>query len=161
MKYVILVPSVDDALEISSLERSATDETTVDIRLREELRSVRSLARTAIEDSGVISNLFAIYLSNARTDVSMYFLSLLSSSSLTSADSPDWLVSDNDVLPFLSSEIEYRASELSLNYLILLVSLTLFERLTDAEEHLETISESELYLFLENFRSLVIVLTTL
>ena len=91
----------------------------------------------------------------------MYFLSLLSSSSLTSADSPDWLVSDNDVLPFLSSEIEYRASELSLNYLILLVSLTLFERLTDAEEHLETISESELYLFLENFRSLVIVLTTL
>ena len=57
--------------------------------------------------------------------------------------------------------MEYRTSELSLTYSLLLVSLTLSERLTDTEDNLQTVSESEVNLLLENLWSLVIVLTTL
>ena len=46
----LLLPSVDDTLEISSLQRSTTDQTTVDVWLSEELRSVASLAATTVED---------------------------------------------------------------------------------------------------------------
>ena len=78
-----LVPSVDDTLEVSSLQRSATDKATVDVRLSEELRSVRSLARTTIEDSCIVSSLCTVNLSYARTDECVDFLCLLSSSGLT------------------------------------------------------------------------------
>ena len=46
----LLLPSVDDTLEVSSLQRSTTDQTTVDVWLSEELRSVASLAATTVED---------------------------------------------------------------------------------------------------------------
>ena len=46
----LLLPSVDDTLEVSSLQRSTTDQTTVDVWLSEELRSIASLAATTVED---------------------------------------------------------------------------------------------------------------
>ena len=46
----LLLPSVDDTLEVSSLQRSTTDQTTVDVWLSEELRCVASLAATTVED---------------------------------------------------------------------------------------------------------------
>ena len=58
----LLLPSVDDTLEISSLQRSTTDQTTVDVWLSEELRSVASLAATTIEDRCLLSSLVAILL---------------------------------------------------------------------------------------------------
>jgi len=106
---VRLLPSVDDALEVGTLERSASDETSVDVGLSEEFRRVGSLARTAIEDRRVVGNLLTILLLDDRTDVSMDFLSLVACSRLTSSDGPDRLVSDDDFLEVLSREIEYRA----------------------------------------------------
>jgi hypothetical protein len=47
---VELFPGVNDALEVSHFERCATDEATVNVWLCEELRCIRSLARTAVED---------------------------------------------------------------------------------------------------------------
>lgn len=59
---ILLLPSVDDTLEVSSLQRSATNQTTVDVGLCEQLRSVASLARTTIEDSGVVGNSLTVLL---------------------------------------------------------------------------------------------------
>ena len=160
-RYGLLLPSVDDTLEISALQRSATDQATVDVRLREELRSVACLAATTIKDRSLLSSLLAILLSYDRTDVSKHLLSLVRGSSLACTDSPDWLISDDDVLPSLSVEVEYRAYELSLNNLVLLLSLALLESLTAAEENLQAVSKSEVYLLLQDLSCLAVVLTTL
>ena len=104
---VLLLPSVDDALEVSALQRSATDQATVDVRLREEFRSVACLAATAVEDRCLLSSLCALLLSYCRADVSEHLLSLVRCSGLACTDSPDRLVSDDDVLPSLCVEVEY------------------------------------------------------
>ena len=73
-----LVPCVNDALEVSSLQRSTTNQTTVDVGLCKELGSVASLAASAIEDAGVVCHLSAVNLSHTAADVSVDFFSLLS-----------------------------------------------------------------------------------
>ena len=103
----LLLPSVDDTLEVSSLQRSTTDQATVDVWLSEELWSVASLAATTIEDSCVLCSLVAILLCYDRADVCQHLFSLVRSSSLTCTDSPDWLVSKDDVLPSVSAQVEY------------------------------------------------------
>ena len=56
--------SVDDALEVSYAESSATDETTVNVGVSEEFLSVRRLAATTVEDRGVVSNFLTELLSD-------------------------------------------------------------------------------------------------
>ena len=118
--FHLLLPSVDNALEVCALQRSTADETTVDVSLGEQLRSVRGLARATIQDAGVLSNSLTILLSYDRTDVSVDFLSLLSGSGLASTDSPDGLVGDDDLAEVLLREVEDRTLELSLYDLVLL-----------------------------------------
>ena len=68
--FLLLLPSVDDTLEVSSLQGSTADESTVDVGLSEELRSIAGLAAATLEDSSVLSSLFAVLVGNDRTDVS-------------------------------------------------------------------------------------------
>ena len=102
-----LFPSVDDTLEVGCFERSSTDESTVDVWLRKQFRSVACLAAAAIEDRCVVGNLLAILLSHDATDVCVYLLSLFCGSGLACSDSPDGLVSDNDLAEVLLREVEY------------------------------------------------------
>ena len=103
----LLLPSVDDALEVSCLQRSATNQTAVDIWLSKELWSIACLAASAIEDRCFLCSLVAILLCYDRADVSQHFLSLVGCGSLACTDSPDWLVGEDDVLPSLCIEVEY------------------------------------------------------
>ena len=48
---VLLLPSVDDALEVGSLQRGATDESAVDVGLGEELLGIAGLAAATVEKS--------------------------------------------------------------------------------------------------------------
>ena len=157
----ILVPGVYDALEVSSLERCASDESAVDVRLCEELWGVACLARAAIEDRCLSGSLCSVNVSDTLAYEGVYLLSLLCCRCLACSDSPDWLVGDDDVLPLLCCEVEDRALELSLYYLLLLVCLTLVEALAAAEDALEAIGEGEVNLLLQYLRSLVVVLTAL
>ena len=91
----------------------------------------------------------------------MDFLSLLSGSGLAGTDSPDGLVGDDDVLELLNGQVEYATLELSLANLVLLVGLTLFEALSDAEDHLQSVLECKKHLLLQDFGSLTIVAATL
>ena len=56
--------SVDDTLEVSYAESSATDETTVYVGVGEEFLSVRGLAATTVEDRGVVSHFLTELLSD-------------------------------------------------------------------------------------------------
>ena len=57
--------------------------------------------------------------------------------------------------------MEYRASELGLNNLVLLLSLALLECLAAAEDYLQAVCKSEVYLLLQDFGCLAVVLATL
>ena len=102
-----LVPCVNDALEISSLQRSATNQTTVDVGLCKKFGSVAGLAASAIEDAGVVCHLSAVNLSHTAADVSVDFLCLFRSCSKTCTDSPNWFVSDNEFAEVFSRKVEY------------------------------------------------------
>ena len=93
--------------------------------------------------------------------MSVDLLSLLSGSSLTRADSPYRLVSQDDLTEILSGKVEQRTSDLSVYYLEVLTGFSLFQNLTDAEDRSQTVSQSQLNLRLQDFRSLMIISTSL
>ena len=91
----------------------------------------------------------------------MDFLSLLSGSGLASTDGPNGLVGDNNLAEILLSEVEDAAFQLSLHHLVLLVGLALSERLTDAEDYLQTVLQGQQHLLLQNLWSLLVVFAAL
>jgi len=136
---IVLFPSINDTLEISSLQRSTTNQATINIRFCEQLRSIACLATTTIKDRCIVGYLLTIFFSNDGTDISMDFLSLVRSSSFTCTNCPDWLVSNDDLTKILSAQVKYAALQFSLYNLILLVCFALFQTFTDTEDHLQII----------------------
>ena len=90
--------------EVSSLQGSTTNQSTVNVWLSHEILNSSRLYRTAILDADSISSALAKYLSYSLTDSLAYFLSLLEGSSLAGTDSPDWLISDNQLSNPVSGE---------------------------------------------------------
>ena len=95
------------------------------------------------------------------TDEGVDFLCLFGSGSLASTDSPYRLVSQDDLTEILSGKVEQRTSDLSVYYLEVLTGFSLFQNLTDAEDRSQTVSQSQLNLRLQDFRSLMIISTSL
>ena len=91
----------------------------------------------------------------------MDFFSLVRSSGLACTDGPDGFVGNDDVLELLGSEVEHAALKFGLDHLVLLVGLTLFKALADAEDDLQAVFQSEQHLFLQDFGCLAIIATTL
>ena len=88
----------------------------------------------------------------------MDFLCLLGSGRLARADGPNGFVGDDDVAPLFGSEMEHAAFEFGLANGFLFVGFTLGEALTDTEDDLQAVSQSKVYLFLQDFGSFVVVL---
>src|SRR5699024_7625765 len=100
-----------------------------------------------------------ILFSNQGTDESVDFLCLFCSSSLTGTDSPNRLVSQNNLREIFGRQREYR-SQLSGYHFILLVCFTFFQYLTDTENRSQTVSQSQFYFFFQNSNCFTIVSTT-
>ena len=65
---ISLFPSVNDALEVSSLQGSATDQATVNFRLCKQFLGIARLAATAVQDAYVLSCFVAELFSNDVAD---------------------------------------------------------------------------------------------
>ena len=91
----------------------------------------------------------------------MNLLSLLCSCGLACSDSPYRLVSDNDILHVLSSEVLEDIDSLSLANSEMLVCLSLLEVLTHAEDNFQTCCKSKFGLFNKLLVSLTIILAAL
>ena len=104
MILITLLCVADDG-EILSLEGSAANETTVDVRLCEETCCVLSVAGTTVLDGDSLSALRAVELSDDATDELADFLSLLVCSCLACSDSPDRFISDRDLAELVSRDI--------------------------------------------------------
>ena len=79
---------VDDVDE-RRLQRSTTDEETIDVGLLGELAAVLLVDTAAVQDTGLLSSLGRDLLLQPLADGSVDLLSLLSGSDLASTDSPD------------------------------------------------------------------------
>ncbi len=82
--------------EISSNQRSATNQTAVDIRHAEQLDSITRLYAPAIKDLQTARNT-SVGLCDLRANCSMHFLSLLRSRGAAGTDRPNWLVRNHCV----------------------------------------------------------------
>ena len=102
-----LLPRSDDCFELLCYECSAADEAAVDVRACEELGCVFLVARATVKDRGVVSSLLAELLCYEAADERVDLLSLLRRSGQTCTDSPNGLVSEGDVCPLLSAQMEY------------------------------------------------------
>ena len=91
----------------------------------------------------------------------MDFLSLLSGSGLSGTDSPNRLVSHDDILHVLGAEIVEHVLDLACAHVEVLACLPLLEVLTYAEDYAKTCLKSELGLHDELLVGLTVVLATL
>ena len=90
--------SLDNSSKLR-LKRCTTDEETIDIGLLNEGLAVTSISRTTILDSNSSSNFRRDGTRNPRADISVSLLSHFGSSSLSSSNSPDRFISDNNAAP--------------------------------------------------------------
>ena len=102
---------LDDFLEVGQ-HGGAADEEAVDVGLADELATVGGLDRAAVEDSGLAGVLRGDVLGEPLADRSVRLLGLLLGGDLTSANSPNRLISDDHTLPI--AIIEYVSNRLEL-----------------------------------------------
>ena len=129
----VLFPSVDDTLEISSLEGSATNEAAVNVGLSKDFLGVAGLAASAVQDGNVLSSFCTKLFGDDAADEGVHIFGLL------------------------GGEVEERTFELCLHHFILLAALALFEHFANAEDYFEAVLESQVGLLLENFGGFAIV----
>ena len=158
---VLFLPSVDDTLEVSALQRSTADEATVDIGLGKEFRSIAGLAGATVEDGSVIGYSLTVLLSDDAADIGMDFLSLLGSGGLTGTDGPDGLVGDDNLTEVFLREVENTSLKFCLYHFVLFAGFALSQTLTNAEDDLQVVFLGEQYFLLQDFGSLLVVFAAL
>src|SRR5665213_2401588 len=83
-----------DGKEVGCRQRSATDQSTVHVRLREQLGGIRRLDATAVKQSGQTAKC-SIFGFQLATNETMYLLHLLRRGGAAGADRPDRFVGDH------------------------------------------------------------------
>ena len=91
----------------------------------------------------------------------MDFLGLLGCGGLARANGPDGFVGDDDFAEILFREVEHGAFQLGLHHLVLFAGLTLLERLTNAENHFQTVFLCQQHLFPQDFGRFLVIFATL
>lgn len=125
----------------SGLERSTTDEETVNVGLLAELAAVLLVDTTTVQDSGLVSNLVADSL-EPFTDGMVNLLSLLGGGDLASANGPDGFVGNDNLGPVVDLGLE--GLELLADNLNGLAGLALLEALTTAPDDVNAVLGSVL-----------------
>mmetsp|Transcript_27463 Transcript_27463/g.46607 ORF Transcript_27463/g.46607 Transcript_27463/m.46607 type:complete len:347 (-) Transcript_27463:216-1256(-) len=131
----LLAPRVNDLQELW-LQRSATDQEPINIRLHCKSLSVASVGGTTVHDANLLGDLWAHVVGHPLTDVSVRLLCLFRSGHNTSSNGPDWLLGNNNVAPI--SDLISNGGQLTSIDLVGLATLALVELLSDAQHHLQT-----------------------
>lgn len=131
---------VDDVNKLG-LERSTTDEETVDIRLVLEGTRVLAVDGTTVDDSDLVG-LGANLVLEVGSDLVVDLLGVLGGGSETGTDGPDGLVGNDHVGPVL--DLGDDGVELGSDNVQGLASLLLVNGLSDTEDDVETVVKSVL-----------------
>jgi len=124
-----IVTSADDDIE-GWLERGTSNEETINIFLSNEFSGICISDRSTIKNSYGFGCIGTYISSKPLSDLSMGLLSNIWSSSLTSSNSPDWLICDDNLGPVVALLAD--SIELSSIDIFGFSGLSLLEELTDA-----------------------------
>lgn len=108
----MLVSGLNNILELR-LERSASYQETIDIRVGNKVGTVSTIDGATIEDSSLSGNFSGYILGEPLSNLKMSLLSLLRSSDLTSTNGPDGFVSNDNIGPVLLLKLFVNGGELS------------------------------------------------
>ena len=133
-------------------ERCTADEEAVDIGLRNEIAAVASIRRSTVLDSSGGSDISIDILGQPRSNVSVGVLCDGGRGGLTSANGPDRLVGNDNSAPAAHNSLN--CIKLSLEDVIGLVSLSLFESLTNTKDTFESSCLGAFNFLGDNFISL-------
>lgn len=143
-QYLLLLRNAVNNIEEVGLERSSADKSTIDVGLGKQILGVGTLHTTTVLDADSLGNGLADILAHPLTDEGMRLLSHLGGGSETSADGPDGLVGNGDVLPILLLEKLSGRGELRSTDIVGGAILTLLLLLSNSEHYLETSIEGDL-----------------
>ena len=135
---------VDDFAEVLGLERCAANEGAVDIRLLHESLDRSRLDAAAVLNADAVSCFLAKFCSNRLADVRADFLSLLEGSRLARANSPDWLVSDDELCYLFRLEASEGSLDLACDEVEVNAGFALLEGLTAADDRRDASSKSSM-----------------
>ena len=137
-----LLSSSDDDCEIGSFERSAADKAAVYVGFRKKLCGVLCVHGSAVLDRDIVGNNSTIEVFDDVADDKAYFVSLVCSSGLAGADSPDGFISDDDVFHLLCGDAHKVDLGLFGNYFCGNSLLSFVKKLAYAEDDFKTCSKS-------------------
>ena len=142
-----LVAGANDILE-GVLERSTTNEETIDVGSRDEVVGVLVSDAAAIENASLFSSFLRDVRAEPASNAHMGLLSLLRCCDHTSADSPDWLVRNDNLAPVFNMLAD--GGKLASIDGVGLARLALIELLTNASHDAEILIKSSLDLLCDN-----------
>ena len=121
----------------SRLERSASNEEAINIRLLAQLATVLFIDTTSIKNASLVGDLVANILGQPLSGGLVYLLSLLSGGNFTGANGPNRFVGNDDLAPV--ADLGLQGGELAAHNLDGLASLTLLERFAAAPNDAKTV----------------------
>ena len=142
--YLFILRNTIDNIEEVRLERSSADKSTIDVGLGEQILGVGTLHTTTVLDADSLGNGLADILAHPLTDEGMRLLSHLGGGSETSADGPNGLVGNGNVLPILLLKKLGGRGELRSADIVGGAVLTLLLLLSNGKHDLKTSIESDL-----------------
>jgi len=145
-QHLLVLRNTVDNIEEVSLEGSSTDKSTIDVGLGEQILGVGALHTATVLNADGLGNGLADILAHPLTDVGVGLLSHLGGGGKTSADGPNGLVGDGNVLPILLLQKLRSGGELRGADIVGGAVLTLLLLLSDGEHDLKTGIEGDLYL---------------
>ena len=123
------------------VEPGAADQGPVDVDLRKELRGIRRLDASPVDDTAPFAGVLAKCLDQTRPDMGMCFLRLVGCGSATGADGPDGLVCDHQHRDPCLAETGQTGLELTIQDGQGLVRLALLQHLTDTHDRRQPVLE--------------------
>lgn len=124
------------------LKRSSSNQEAINVWLLAQILAVLLTDTATVDDSGLLSGLRADLGLQPVSNSSVDFLCLLSRSNFSSANSPNWLVSNNYLRPV--GDLILDSLQLRSNDINGLVALSLFQCLAAAENNADSAVESGL-----------------
>jgi hypothetical protein len=112
--------------------------------LTDKCTSVFTINRSSIKDSSGAGNILRDVLMKPSSDVSVSLLSLFWGGNLSGTNSPDWLVSNNNIAPLSLCKLVSNSLELSGIYFIGLAGLSLLKELTNADHDVHAVLDCNL-----------------
>mmetsp|Transcript_4797 Transcript_4797/g.10923 ORF Transcript_4797/g.10923 Transcript_4797/m.10923 type:complete len:342 (-) Transcript_4797:200-1225(-) len=143
LQRVLTSIAVDNVSKLG-LQRSTSDEESINVRLARQSRCRLSRGATSVQNTCLLRNIRSGNLTQVLTKIRMRLLGLIRSGNQTSSNSPDWLVSNHNIVPILGGKHIGIRLDLRKDIVVRGTSLACLEGFPTASNDLESLVQSVL-----------------